>query len=114
MEENVPVRVRTLWEVTGGDAFELVHAHRWPGPHWQPDSLYLDDDTGMQALAPYLSRVFPGFDPFGPNRIPCADWERLCALCQAEEPVRFASFFDAVRRWLEENRGADHFWILGI
>lgn len=109
-----PVHVLTLGQVTGGDTFELVYAHRWPGRHWQPESLYLEDDAGMQPLLPYLVQVFPQFSPFGENRIDCADWQRLAALCTAAEPERFGAFFAAVDRWLAGNRGAGHFWLLGI
>ena len=105
----------TLEQVETGDTYEFACAHRYPGNHWSPDSRYLADELwGIGDLAPELEQVFPhNFNWYGPNEISLDQWNQVEKLALARKPG-LEPFFQTVRFWLEqENRGADHFWILG-
>lgn len=112
------IRALSLEEVTTGDTYQFAYAHSWPGSHWSPDSLYLEDEAwGIGVLAPALSQVFPQFAWYGPQKVPLSQWRQAEALCLAGHPGDPApeQFFLSVRRWLAAgNRGAEYFWILGV
>ncbi len=118
VEMNLPKipRLMSLEQVATGDTYEFACAHRYPESHWSPDSLYLADELwGIGDLIPDLDQVFPypSFNWYGPTQIPLDRWERVEKLALARRP-KLEPFFRTVRAWLErENRGADHFWILG-
>ena len=119
------IHLMELRELTGHDVYELVYAHAYGeslsfeeqrAAFWRADNRYLSDDgdgRGMDALAPALGAVYPAFNWFGPNRVARDQWRRVEVLHLAAHPED-ASFFLAVRRWLEEgNRGAEQFWLMG-
>lgn len=87
--------------------------------HWSKSSLYLNscvEENSIEAIAPYLSAVFPRFNWYGPNRIDLTKWAEVksLALGDPKGEAGLEELFDAVDRWLKfGNGGAAYFWILG-
>ena len=103
--------------VSGGDTYEIAYAHSYPENHWSEDSLYFpDDEHGIGFLSKYFDEVFPEYAYFAPQKIRVDEWAKVEAKClyKNKENESAIHFFEAVRAWLPGNRGADHFWILGI
>ena len=115
MEQKL--QILHLSEITTHDMYEIAYAHSYPGNHWSPESLYLEDEPcGISILAPCLNRVFPNYNYYGPERIELEQWDQIKALCRGEHPEdpSVQAFFEEIQRWLEQgNDGADYFWILG-
>ena len=115
------LRLLTLDQVETGDTYEFACAHlyNYKDPeiweHWSPEYRYLEDEAwGIGVLVPYLDQVFSTrFAWYGPTKVTPEEWAQVEKLCLADRPDT-AEFFQAVRDWMvKENRGADHFWILG-
>ena len=87
--------------------------------YWAESSFYLNwgiQENSIDILMPYILKVLPEFDGYGPNRVTADEWERIRTLA-AMDPGRdptLDDFFVNVDRWLRAgNGGNDHFWIFG-
>ncbi len=107
------MRLLRYEEIEDHGVYEFAPARVYHGrEHWQPEYLYLPWEE-FGPLANVLHQIIPNYNEYGPEKLTLDQWIWAEAQCLAQAPAERA-FFESVRQWLDrENRGADHFWILG-
>lgn len=115
------IRMLSHDELEDAGVYEFAYAEDGDRErYWSEGSFYLnwgdDEENSIFSLTPYILRIFPEFNWYGPNRVTLDEWERIRVLA-ASDPERdptLDDFFISVDKWLESgNGGKDHFWIFG-